>query len=187
MPWPLLAPAKFLALILVHDPSRSPVLRNIAGRISQLWQLPLFLVSVGLFVYAGYLFINPGPGATVDQKIAVAREYLKQDRPDAAWQQLTRLLESEKLDREKEAPVHLMLAEALAAVQLQQKLNIPANHQRIIEQTEIGLEQGAKADAAVHRRLGDSYAALGAVRRRSSIIARPSRWTRAIRWCCGER
>jgi tetratricopeptide (TPR) repeat protein len=116
---------------------------------------------VGLFVYAGYLFINPGPGATVDQKIAVAREYLKQDRPDAAWQQLTRLLESEKLEKEKESGVHLMLAEALDAVQQQQKISIAANHSRIVEQIEIGLEQGAKADAVIHRRLADSYAALG--------------------------
>ncbi|MDP9173005.1 MAG: tetratricopeptide repeat protein [Planctomycetota bacterium] len=132
-----------------------------AGRVSQLWQLPLFILSVGLFVYAGYLFINPGPGVTIDQKIAVARDYLKQDRPDAAWQQLTRLLETEKLEKDKGAAVHMMLAEALDAAQQQQKISIPANHQRIIEQTEIALEQGAKADSEVHRRLADSYAALG--------------------------
>jgi len=131
-----------------------------AARISQLWQLPLLIVSIALFIYAGYLFINPGPGASIDQKIAVAREYMNQDRPDAAWQQLVRTLETEKPERSQEAQIHLMLGEALEAAQAQQRISIAANHQRIVEQTELALEQGAKADAAVHRRLADSYAAL---------------------------
>ena len=132
-----------------------------ARRISQLWQLPLFIVSVALFVYAGYLFINPGPGATIDQKIAVAEEYLRQDRPDAAWQQLARLMETQKLPKEKEAAVHMLLGKALQHAQQQQKISIPANHQRIIEQTELALELGAKPDADMHARVADSFAALG--------------------------
>jgi tetratricopeptide (TPR) repeat protein len=131
------------------------------GRISQVWQLPLFIFSVALFVYAGYLFINPGPGATIDQKIAVAREYLHQDRPDAAWQQLVRLMETQKLPREKEATVHMLLAESLQHAQRQQKISIPANHQRIIEQTELALEMGAQPDADMHARVAESFAALG--------------------------
>lgn len=130
-------------------------------RISQLWQLPLFIVSVGLFVYAGYLFINPGPGATIDQKIAVAQEYLRQDRPEAAWQQLARLMETQRLPKEKEAAVRMLLGKALANAQQQQKISIPANHQRIIEQTELALELGAKPDADMHARVADSFAALG--------------------------
>jgi tetratricopeptide (TPR) repeat protein len=131
------------------------------GRFSQLWQLPLFLLSLALFVYAGYLFMAPGPGATVDQKIAVAQDYLHQDRPDAALQQLARTLEGEKLEPAKEAPIHLLIAKALEAAQTQQKLNVPANHQRIIEQTEIAQHLGAVLGAEDHRRLGDSYAELG--------------------------
>jgi len=130
-------------------------------KFSQLWQLPAFVLSLALFIYAGYLFINPSGGATIDQKIAVAREYLRQDRPDAAWQQLVRLMQTEKLPRDKEASVHLMLGEALDAAQQQQQLSIPANYQRIIEQTEQGLDMGGTADAGVHRRLAESYAALG--------------------------
>ena len=114
----------------------------------------------GLFVYAGYLFINPGPGATVEQKLQVARDYLKEDRPDAAFQQLVRMLETTKMEKEKEAQVHLLLAEALEHAQLQQKISIPANHQRIIEQTELALQMGATANADVHRRVADSYAVL---------------------------
>jgi tetratricopeptide (TPR) repeat protein len=132
-----------------------------ANRISQLWQLPLLVVSIALFIYAGYLFINPGPGATIDQKIAVARNYMNQDRPDAAWQQLARILETEKPEKDKEAQIHLMLGEALQATQTQLKISIPENHQRIIEQTELALEMGIVADAPIHQRLADSYAATG--------------------------
>jgi tetratricopeptide (TPR) repeat protein len=132
-----------------------------AKQVSQLWQLPLFLLSVALFVYAGYLFISPGPGASLDAKINVAREYLKQDRPDASLQQLARILDTSKLEPPKEAQVHLLIAESIEALQKQQRVNIPANNERIIEQTELALQLGAKADAEVHRRLADSYAAIG--------------------------
>jgi tetratricopeptide (TPR) repeat protein len=131
------------------------------SRLSQLWQLPLLIVSIALFIFAGYLFINPGPGATIDQKIAVARHYLDADRPDAAWQQLVRILDTEKPPKGKEAQIHLMLAESLENLQTQEKISIPANHERIVEQTEIALDMGAIPDATVHRRLADSDAALG--------------------------
>ncbi|MGD0463225.1 MAG: tetratricopeptide repeat protein [Tepidisphaeraceae bacterium] len=130
-------------------------------RLSQLWQLPLFILSIGLFVYAGYLFINPGPGATIDQKIAVARNYLQQDRPDAALQQLSRILETETPQPASEGQIHLLIAQALEAAQKQKKIDVPANHQRIIEQTELALQFGVKADAALHLRVANSYAALG--------------------------
>ena len=35
-------------------------------RLAQLWQLPLLVVSLGLFGAAAYLFINPGPGLTIE-------------------------------------------------------------------------------------------------------------------------
>ncbi len=135
--------------------SRSP------QRFSQLWQLPLFILSIALFVYAGYLFINPGPGATIDQKIAVARSYLQQDRPDAALQQLSRILDTEKPEQAAEGQIHLLIAQALEAAQKQKKIDVPANHERIVEQTELALQCGVKADGALHLRLADSYAALG--------------------------
>jgi tetratricopeptide (TPR) repeat protein len=129
--------------------------------LSQLWQFPLFVLSLALFVYAGYLFINPGPGATIDQKIAVAQDYLKQNRPDAALQQLSRILESEKPEPAKEGTIHVLIAQALEAAQKQLKINVPANDQRIIEQTELAQQMGVQPDADMHRRVGDSYAALG--------------------------
>jgi tetratricopeptide (TPR) repeat protein len=133
----------------------------IRNQLSQLWQLPLLIFSIALFIYAGYLFIASGPNATIDQKIDVARNYLKEDRPDAAWQQLARILDTEKPEQAKEAQIHMLLAEALDAAAKQRKVDVPENYQRIIEQTELGIAEGATADADAHRRLADSYAALG--------------------------
>jgi tetratricopeptide (TPR) repeat protein len=141
--------------------SHSRASRSSSQRFSQLWQLPLFVLSIGLFIYAGYLFISPGPGATIDQKIQVARDYLKDNRPTAALQQLSRILDSEKPEPLKEGEIHYLIAQALEAGQTLEKIQVPANYQRIIEQTEIAVEMGVKPDGDMHRRLGDSYAALG--------------------------
>src|SRR6201999_1924646 len=84
-----------------------------AARASQLWQLPLLLVSLGLFAYAAYLFIDPRPGLSIDQKIDIGRLYLKNERAEAALDQLNKILATEKLDRTHEAQVHLLLGQAM--------------------------------------------------------------------------
>src|SRR5689334_12923555 len=95
------------------------------GRLAQLWQLPLLLLSLGLFGYAAYLFIDPKPGPTIDQKIGIARTYLGQERPEAAIEQLNKILNNEKLSPENEGKVHLMLAESFEDWQKQKKVSIP--------------------------------------------------------------
>lgn len=129
-------------------------------RLAQLWQFPLLLISLGLFGTAAYLFINPGPGLTIDQKIEVARLYLKFNRPEAALDELNKLVTTDKLSPENEARIHLMLAESLDEAQKLHHISIAANHQRIVEQTRLALAGGAKADADLYRRLGESYEAL---------------------------
>jgi tetratricopeptide (TPR) repeat protein len=130
-------------------------------RLGDLWQAPLLLVSVGLFAVAAWLFIDPKPGLSIDQKIEVARTFLAQSRPEAAIEQLNRLLDKERLERDREAEIHLLLAESLEQGQKQKKLNIPENHRRIVEQTLIAMEQGAKPTAGMNQRLAESYEALG--------------------------
>src|SRR5687767_12892594 len=82
------------------------------GRLAQLWQVPLLLLSLGLFGYAAYLFIDPKPGLTIEQKIDLAAAHLKHERPEAAVEYTRKLLASERLAKENEARLHLMLAEA---------------------------------------------------------------------------
>ena len=87
------------------------------GRLRQLWQVPLLVLSLGLFSYAAYLFIDPKPGLTVPQRIDRAEVLLQHDRPDAAREQLLKLLSSEKLVRENEAKIQLLLSRAIDAEQ----------------------------------------------------------------------
>jgi tetratricopeptide (TPR) repeat protein len=133
------------------------------ARLGRLWQLPLFLLSLALFGYAAYLFIDPKPGLTIDQKIDVARTLLKYDRPEAAIEQLNKLLGGEKLTLENESEIHLLLAQAIESGQKLKKLDLPINHEHIIEQSQLALNQGAKHEADIFRRMGESYEAIGNV------------------------
>jgi len=130
-------------------------------QLAQLWQLPLLLFSLVLFALAGYLFVNASPGLTARRRIEIARLYIEHDRPDAALEQLNRLLIGEHLDQTNEASVHLLIGAALEAGQKQRRISIPANHLRIIEQTQLALALGAKPSGETSRRLGDSLLALG--------------------------
>ena len=129
-------------------------------RLAHLWQLPLLIISVGLFGTAAYLFINPGHGLTLEQKIQAARVYLNYNRPEAALDQLNHLLTTEKLAPSNESKVHLLLAEAIEQAQHLHHVSVATNHQQIVEQTRLALAQGAKPDPDTYRRLGESYEAL---------------------------
>src|SRR5689334_1470951 len=129
--------------------------------VSRLWQFPLLLVSLFLFGYAAFLFIDPKPGLTISQRIDVADSFLRHDRPEAAIEQLNRILSSDKLARENEARVHLLLAEALEQGQKLHHVSLRSNYERIIEQTQLALSQGISGTSDTYRRLGESYEALG--------------------------
>src|SRR4051794_30567126 len=131
------------------------------SRLSRLWQLPLLLLSLGLFGYAAYLFIDPKPGLTIEQKIDLARTLLKYDRPEASIDQLNKLLGGERLTLENESKIHLLLAESIESTQKLKKIDLPANHERIIEQSRIALNQGVKPESEIYRRMGESYESLG--------------------------
>jgi tetratricopeptide (TPR) repeat protein len=131
------------------------------SRVSQLWQLPLLIVSVALFCYAAYLFIDARPGLTIGEKIELGRKYMKADRPEAAVEHFNKLLASEKLENGNEATVHLLIAASIEQAQKQKHITIPANYQSIIDQTQIALSQGAKPNAVIHQRLAESFEAIG--------------------------
>ena len=143
------------------------------GRLGQLWQLPLLLVSLGLFAYAAKLFIDPRSGPTLEQRIEQAAATLKNDRPEAALEQLRGLRDSGKLAKagkeserigrppaSADARVHLLQAQAIDALQKQKKLDEPVRHAEIIQHLKDAMAGGVKPDAAIERRLGESYEAL---------------------------
>lgn len=131
-------------------------------KLRDLWQLPLFILSLGLFGYAAYLFIDPKPGLTVDDRIAAARLLLNQERPDAAIDSLNKLLASSKLDKPHEGKVHLMLAEGISAAESQKDktIRVPRKNEQIIEQIGLALANEIKPTYDVHRRLAEAYEAL---------------------------
>ena len=57
---------------------------------AQLWQMPLLLLAIGLFAYSAYLFIDPKPGLSVEQRVETARVYLVHGRWDAPPWDLSR-------------------------------------------------------------------------------------------------
>src|SRR5882757_4127960 len=98
-------------------------LRSNSG-IAQLWQLPLLIVSLGLFGYAAWLFIDPQPGPTIEEQVTAARNLLTQERPDAAVPILNRLLNTQKLTPPQQGIIHLMLSESIDQRQKQLRVSI---------------------------------------------------------------
>jgi tetratricopeptide (TPR) repeat protein len=134
--------------------------RAYQGGISHLWQVPLFLISLGLFAYAAYLFIDPHAGPTIDAKIDVARKLLKDERPEAAVNQLNNILTAQKMDHPHEAVVHALMAQAVDDLQKFKHINIKTYHEQVIEQTALATALGAKPTFESERRLGENYEAL---------------------------
>ncbi|MDB5301575.1 MAG: tetratricopeptide repeat protein, partial [Phycisphaerales bacterium] len=131
------------------------------AKLSQLWQLPLLLVSLALFGYAAYLFIDPKPGLTLSQRIDIAEDHFHHDRFEAAIEQCNKLLASDKLKAEDEGRIHLLLARTLEAAQKSRHISIAGNYERIIEQTKLAMSLGLQATAETYLRLAESHEALG--------------------------
>lgn len=128
---------------------------------SQSWQLPLLLFSLALFGYAGYLFVDPKPAATVDQQLSAARALLRQDRGEATIEVLNKLTKVATLTPPQQGDVHLMLARALEVGQREKKVDLVTNHEQIVQQTLLAKKADATLLADDYRRLGTSQAQLG--------------------------
>jgi tetratricopeptide (TPR) repeat protein len=136
----------------------------------QLWQMPLLIFSLVLFGYAAYLFIDPKPGPTVDDRIAEARSYLRQERYDAVYPILNDVLKSTStLSKQKQGTIHLLIATALEGDMIAQNNSLPVNHENIIQQTKLAQEQEIEIGADGFRRMAASYEALG--KRKEALTA----------------
>lgn len=131
--------------------------------VSQLWQMPLLILSFALFGYAAYLLWDPKPGPTVEQQLADVRTLLKMERPEAAVERLKKLLSLDDLTPTQQARIHLHFAEAIDLYQQLKRVNVPALQIRIIEQTRLAVSRGMQLDAVAYRRLGKAYELLGKI------------------------
>ena len=136
-------------------------LRRAPSRLPDLWQFPLLVISLGLFGYAAYRFIDPKAAATAADHIELAEVQYKHHLFEAAVETCNKLLSAGKLKTADEARVHLLLAETVEAAQKERRLNLPSNHQRIIAQTELAMKYGLPGTTDSYRRLGESLEALG--------------------------
>jgi tetratricopeptide (TPR) repeat protein len=141
--------------------SRTSTHSHANASVSQLWQMPLLLLSLGLFGYAAYLLWDPKPGPTVEQRLADVRTLLKRERPEAAFKLLKELITEDGLSPQQQGRIHLSFAETLEMYQEQKRLMIPALQHRIIEQTKLAAARGVPLDGPAHRRVGRAQELLG--------------------------
>lgn len=132
-----------------------------SSSVTQLWQMPLLLLSLGLFCYAAYLLWDPKPGPTVEDRLADARLLLNAERPEAATEWLKKLMTTDGLTPAQQGQIHLMLAEALEMFQEQKRVTIEGLQIRIIQQTKLATARGIQLDGPAYRRLGQAYERLG--------------------------
>jgi tetratricopeptide (TPR) repeat protein len=130
------------------------------NKLSQLWQGPLLVASLGLFGYSAWRFIDP-KGVSDGDRVQVARDLLGKERPEAALDYLNQVVAEGKLEKKGEAEVRLLMAESIRRVQKQKHISIAVNHERIVTQVQVALAMGARPTADVHQMLGESYDALG--------------------------
>lgn len=128
---------------------------------SQLWQMPLLLVSLGLFGYATYLLWDPKAGPTIDQRLDTAKALIGVERPEAAVEQLNNIVKLDKLTPAQKSRSHLLLAEAVEQYQDQKKILVPALQTRIVEQTRMALADNQPIDARGYRRVARAFELLG--------------------------
>lgn len=135
------------------------------SRLSRVWQFPLLLISGGLFCFAAYKLIDPKPAPTIDQRLAVVDQLIDTDQSEAAAETLRGMLveESDKITPLHRGHMHLSLARAIEQIQKEKRLDIPLNHQRIIENSKKAEKLGVKLDAVAYRRVAASYEAVGRV------------------------
>ncbi len=131
-----------------------------APPLAGLWQVPLLIVSLALFGVAGYLFINPQPGPGLGEQIERSRRDIKAERYDAAIGRLGDLLDV-AAESPDEPEIRLLIAEALdRAMRRSRRVESPASHRRIIEETRRAVEAGATETPVVADRVARSYEAL---------------------------
>ncbi|MDB5325712.1 MAG: hypothetical protein JWM57_1281 [Phycisphaerales bacterium] len=129
--------------------------------LSQLWQMPLLLASLGLFGYATYLLWDPTAPPTVDQRLDVAKKLLSVERPEAAVEQLNSIIKLDKLTAAQKSRSHALMAEGIEQYQDQKKIIIPALQTRIVYETRQALMDSQSLDAAGYRRVAKAFESLG--------------------------
>ena len=131
--------------------------------LGQLWQVPLLIVSMGLFTLAAYLFIDPQPAPGFDQQLARVRRDLAADRFTAATGRLDDLLNLPAAEDDL-AEANILLAETLDKQMARyRKSESPKMHRRILHASEAAYAGGIVPTPRSVDREARSHAALGEI------------------------
>jgi tetratricopeptide (TPR) repeat protein len=131
--------------------------------LTNLWQMPLLLVSLGLFTLAAYVFIDPSPAPSFQKQLARAERDLVAERYDAALGRLNDLLATQP-EPLNEAAIRILIADTLDEQMQRSRLDeTPHAHRRIVNETLRAHEAGLKVTADAADRVARSYDALGRV------------------------
>lgn len=131
--------------------------------IGNLWQMPLLLVSLGLFTLAAYLLIDPQPAPSLQRQLAIAQRDIDAERFDAAIGLLNDVLAT-RPEPADEGASRLLLAEALdQQMRRSRRQEAPQTHRRIIEEIQRAYAVGLVATPDTSDRLARSYEALGQI------------------------
>lgn len=148
--------------MLVHREEHVLPARQRAG-LANLWQMPVLLLSLGLFTLAAYLFIDPQPAPAYQTQAALASIDLGIERFDAAIGRLNDLLAT-RPEPAQEAEARLLLAEVLdLQLRRNRRLDTPGAHRRIIAEIQRAYTLGHLPTIASSDRLARSHEALGEV------------------------
>lgn len=131
--------------------------------LTNLWQMPLLLVSLGLFTLAAYVFIDPSPAPSFQKQLARAQRDLATERYDAALGRLNDLLAT-RPEPLGEGQIRILIAEIIDEQMQRSRLDeTPRAHRRIIDETLRAHEAGLKVTSDAADRVARSYDALDRV------------------------
>lgn len=190
-----MAKSSLSTLSRLPSPPARPLLVQRAGLIEpqsrsfigNLWQMPLLVVSLGLFTLVAYLFIDPQPAPTLQRQLAIAQRDIDSERFDAAIGLLNDLLAT-RPEPAEEGTIRLLLAEALdQQMRRSRRQETPQAHRRIVEEIQRAYAVGLVATADTSDRLARSYEALGQIddaaanyRRAVTLLEQDSKAQRAV-------
>jgi tetratricopeptide (TPR) repeat protein len=157
----------------VADPNEQPA--RPAPTIRQVWQLPVLLLSVGLFA-AGLYLIKP-EHQTIDHlgpALQEALEAIGKGEHESALVKLNEaIIHLETADAQRKALFHALVGDALSLGQRSKGWSQPINHRNVIEAYEkaeaMGLEGGLSE--ARRTRLADSYAESGQLDKALALLS----------------
>lgn len=129
-------------------------------RASQLWQWPALLLSLSLMGVSAYLFYGTLPRPRWAEQLQSARDLVSANHPESAIDYLNRVLASRELSPREEADAHLLLAEAIDNAQRHAGVSVADNHARIIQQSQLALDNGVPATSEIHSRMARAFLGL---------------------------